>query len=120
MSLRLILIFGLAALYVAYRLYQNYRTKAGTKSLLHQLQQNPATAEEFAEGLDMLVRRVGEFVIDPAWPADCGRTESASPRLAQSQTTPNGGLQCHTLLKKTATQCCAAAEVGLDWVSINI
>jgi hypothetical protein len=95
MSLRLILIFGLAALYVAYRLYQNYRTKAGTKSLLHQLQQNPATAEAFAEGLDMLVRRgavthpaweealapyvsgqvqrVGEFVIDLIQPLSAGR-----------------------------------------------
>jgi len=37
MSLRLILIFGVAALYIGYRLFQSYRTKAGTKSLVRWL-----------------------------------------------------------------------------------
>lgn len=72
MSLRLILIFGVAALYIGYRLFQSYRTKAGTKNLVRRLKDGMKdssyvgmtkdsgmtnVAEAFAEELDILVER---------------------------------------------------------------
>lgn len=60
MTTRLTLILGAAALYVGYRLFQNYRTKAGTQNLVKQLKDASAVGmksvgEAFAEELSYSV-----------------------------------------------------------------
>lgn len=57
MSIKFIAFASVAALYVGYRLFQNMRTKAGTGSLVKQLQKDPAVGEGFAQSLDMPVQR---------------------------------------------------------------
>lgn len=66
MKTRIALLAGSAALYVAYRLYQNYRTKSGTQSLVKQLKKDPAVGEAFAEELSMTVAK--QAVSNPNWP----------------------------------------------------
>lgn len=65
MTTRLALILGAAAVYVGYRLFQNYRTKSGTQSLIKQLKKDPAVGEAFAEELSITVAK--QSVSNPNW-----------------------------------------------------
>ena len=65
MTTRLTLILGAAALYIGYRLFQNYRTKAGTQNLTKQLKKDPAVGEAFAEELSITVAK--QAISNPNW-----------------------------------------------------
>jgi hypothetical protein len=64
MKTRIALLVG-AAVYIAYRLYQNYRTKAGTQNLTKQLKKDPAVGEAFAEELSITVAK--QAISNPNW-----------------------------------------------------
>jgi hypothetical protein len=65
MKTRILLLAGSAAVYVGYRLFQNYRTKAGTQSLTKQLKKDPAVGEAFAEELSITVAK--QAISNPNW-----------------------------------------------------
>lgn len=70
MKTRIALLAGAAAVYVGYRLFQNYRTKSGTQSLIKQLKDASAVgmtdvAEAFAEELSITVAK--QAVSNPNW-----------------------------------------------------
>jgi|GEM_PF-7133384 len=65
MKTRIILLAGAAAVYVGYRLFQNYRTKAGTQNLTKQLKKDPAVGEAFAEELSITVAK--QAISNPNW-----------------------------------------------------
>lgn len=78
MTTRLTLILGAAALYIGYRLFQNYRTKAGTQNLTKQLKKDPAVGEAFAEELSITVAK--QAIANPNWP------QTLQPYLEGQQT----------------------------------
>jgi hypothetical protein len=57
MTTKLIVFAAIGGAYIGYRLIQNLRTKAGTGSLVKQLQKDPLVGEGFAQSLDMPVQR---------------------------------------------------------------
>ena len=70
MKTRILLLAGAAAVYVGYRLFQNYRTKAGTQNLIKQLKDASAVgmtdvAEAFAEEFSITVAK--QAVSNPNW-----------------------------------------------------
>ncbi|WP_028524430.1 hypothetical protein [Runella limosa] len=66
MTTRLTLILGAAAVYIGYRLFQNYRTKAGTQSLIKQLKKDSSVGEAFAEEFSITVAK--QAISNPNWP----------------------------------------------------
>lgn len=64
MNVKFMLLGSAAAVYFAFRLYQNARMKSGTKSLVSQLKKNPETGESFAESLDIAVLKKELNAID--------------------------------------------------------
>lgn len=78
MKTRIALLAGAAAIYVAYRLYQNYRTKAGTQSLVKQLKKDSRVGEAFAGELSMTVAK--QAISNPNWP------QTLQPYLEGQQT----------------------------------
>ncbi|AYQ32952.1 hypothetical protein [Runella sp. SP2] len=78
MKTRILLLTGAAAVYVGYRLFQNYRTKSGTQSLIKQLKKDPAVGEAFAEELSITVAK--QAVSNPNWP------QTLQPYLEGQQT----------------------------------